>query len=277
MAWSASSESGWTFGASRRTRALLGSLLLACTSAQAGLFDDEEARKAIIDLRAKVELLDKAQKSSVTEAATGQKQIALLEEQLSAMRRSILDLNNQIEIVRTDLAKLRGSDEQAGRGLSEIQQRQRDLTQNLDERLRRLEPVKVVLEGKEVEVLPAEKRDFEAAIATIRGGGFDQAVAQLLRFQRRYPGSQYEDMVRFWYGNALYGKRDYKGAIEVFRAFVAAASDHPRAPEAVLALANSQAETKDPKGARKTLEDLIKAYPQSEAAQAARERLPSLR
>ena len=44
-----------------------------------------------------------------------------------------------------------------------------------------------------------------------------------------------------------------------------------------LALANSQAEMKDTKAARKTLDDLIKAYPKSEAAVAGKERLASLR
>ena len=34
---------------------------------------------------------------------------------------------------------------------------------------------------------------------------------------------------------------------------------------------------KDPKGARKTIEDLIKAYPNSEAAAAGKERLATLR
>ena len=52
---------------------------------------------------------------------------------------------------------------------------------------------------------------------------------------------------------------------------------HARAPEALLAISNVQIELKDTKAARKTLEDLIKAYPQSDAAQAARDRLPKLR
>jgi hypothetical protein len=36
----------------------------------------------------------------------------------------------------------------------------------------------------------------------------------------------------------------------------------------MLAIANCQAELKDTKAARKTIEDLVKAYPKSEAAQA---------
>ena len=53
--------------------------------------------------------------------------------------------------------------------------------------------------------------------------------------------------------------------------------EHARVPEAMLAISNVQIELKDTKAARKTLEDLIKAHPQSDAAQAAKERLPKLR
>jgi tol-pal system protein YbgF len=123
----------------------------------------------------------------------------------------------------------------------------------------------------------AEKRAYDDAMAAIRAGDFERSAGLLAAFQRRFPGSPYLDSVRFWQGNALYGKRDYKEAIAVFRAFVAAAPDHARAPEALLALANSQAEMKDPRGARKTIDELIKAYPKSEAAQAGKERLASIK
>ena len=123
---------------------------------------------------------------------------------------------------------------------------------------------------------PEEKKAFEDAMAIIRTGDFDQAVAALANFQRRYAGSPYTNQARFWLGNALYGKRDYKEAIEAFRVFVTGAPAHPRAPEALLAVANSQAEMKDIKSARKTLEDLMKAYPQSDAAATGRDRLAAL-
>ena len=49
------------------------------------------------------------------------------------------------------------------------------------------------------------------------------------------------------------------------------------APEALLSIANCEAELKDNKAARKTIGELIKLYPKSEAAQAGRERLASLK
>jgi len=255
---------------------VLAALALAASvgGAHAGLFDDEEARKAIVDLRARVAAVDEQFKARTAEAAAAQSQLL---EQVAALRRSLLELNNQLEAMRGEIAKLRGNDEQITRDLADLQRRQKDTSQATEDRLRKLEPTKVALDGKEFVVEQDERKAYEDSIATIRTGEFDKAVVQLMAFQRRYIGSPYTDSVRFWLGNAQYGKRDYKDAVASFRAFVTAAPDHLRAPEALLALANSQAEMKDPRGARKTIDDLLKAYPQSEAAVAGKERLASLK
>ena len=94
---------------------------------------------------------------------------------------------------------------------------------------------------------------------------------------QRYPASGYGDSARFWLGNALYGQKNYKDAITVFRALITGSPTHPRTPEAMLALANCQIEMKDNKSARKTIDELVKAYPASEAATAGRERLVTLK
>ena len=258
----------------QRAALALGVLSALAGPAHAGLFDDEEARKAIVDLRNRVTAVEDGGKARAAEAATANAQLL---EQLGALRRSMLDLNNQLEAMRGELAKLRGNDEQMAREVADIQRRQKDTTQALDDRVRKIEPSKVAIDGKEIVVEPDEKRAYEEAIAAIRSGDFDKSVSLLSTFPRRFLGSGYNDSVRFWLGNALYGKRDYKEAIAAFRGFVSGAPDHPRAPEALLALANSQAEMKDSRGARKTIEDLMKAYPQSEAAQAGKERLASIK
>ena len=58
---------------------------------------------------------------------------------------------------------------------------------------------------------------------------------------------------------------------------VSASPEHSRAPEALLAVANCQLELKDAKAARKTYEELIKSYPQSEAAAVGKDRLTKLK
>ena len=257
-----------------RLQALAGLVLAFSAGASHAIFEDGEARKAIVDLRGRIALVDEQAKTRGTEQATAQ---AAMLEQLTALRRSLLELNNQLESMRGELAKLRGNAEQTTRELAEVQARQKDVGQALDDRLRKVEPVKVSLDGRDFLVEADEKRAYDEAIGLIRNGDFDKAVVALANFQRRYIGSSYGDSVRFWQGNALYGKRDYKEAITVFRAFVAGAPAHVRAPEALLALANSQAEMKDARGARRTIEELVKTYPASEAAVAGKERLASLK
>jgi len=152
-------------------------------------------------------------------------------------------------------------------------------TQGVDDRIKRLEPIRVSVDGREFMADPEEKRQFDEALAGLRGGDFEKASLMFGGFLRRYPGSGYADSARFWLGNALYGKREYKEAITVFRSLANGAPDHPRAPEALLAIANCQVESRPPdnKAARATIGELIKVYPKSEAAQAGRERLAALK
>ncbi len=242
-------------------------VLLGAGAAQAGLFDDDEARRAILDVRARVEQSDKAAKARQDE----------LSAQVDQLRRSLLELNATIEQLRGDLARLRGTDEQLQRDVAELQRKQKDVQQGVDERLRKMEPQKVTLDGKEFLADPEETRLYGDAVGLLRQGEFAPAVNALAAFQRRYPTSGYASAAQYWLANAYYGKRDYKEAIPAFRALVNGAPDHPRAPEALLSIANCQIELKDPKAARKTLDELLKTYPKSEAAQAGRERIASLK
>ncbi len=242
--------------------------------AQAQLFPDNEARRAIVDLRTKVEAEQAQNRAALDALAKTQAELA---ETLAPLRRAVVDLNAEIELLRGEVARLRGSNEQLARDLAELQRRQADLAQGVDERLRRFEPQKVSVDGREFLASPAEKRAFDDALATLRGGNFAAAAGAFTAFVAGHPDSGYVPSARFWLGNALYGKKEYAEAIAVLREFVAKTPTHPRAPEAMLAVANSQLEMKDTKAARQTLADLQKAYPQSEAAAAAKDRLAALR
>ena len=253
-------------------------LALACLAsagpAHAGLFDDEEARKAILDLRARIQAVDEASRQGVVENSAVN---ARLVEQVASLQRSLLELNNQLEMLRSEIATLRGNGEQVLRDMGELQRMQKDAHQNFDERLRKFEPQTVSLDGIEFAASPEEKKAYDDAIAIIRTGDFDGAAAALAAFQTRWPSSGYLPAARFWEGNALYGKRDYKGAIAAFRKLLTDSPSHPKAPEALLAVANSQAEMKDTRSARRTLDSLLKDYPDTEAAVAGKQRLAALK
>lgn len=246
---------------SPRLRGLcVGALLTLSATASHALFSDDEARRAVLEVRQRVDSMQ--QKHT---------------DEMSQVRRSVLDLQQQIEGLRSDVARLTGQNEQLVREASELQRKQKDIAQGVDDRLRQFEPVQVTVDGQQFTADPTEKRDFDAALAQFRSGQFPEARKAFATFVNAYPKSGYLPSARFWLGNTQYAGRDYKEAIANFRSMLAAVPNHERAPEATLSIANCQIEMKDAKAARKTLEDLLKAYPNSEAAVAAKDRLARLK
>lgn len=258
---------------------------LCASVAHAGLFDDDEARKAILDLRQRIDTGRQSSESASQRLQDSQNELVRRStEEATQLRRSLVDLQNQIEALRSDVSRLNGQNEQSARDLAELQRRQRDLAQGqqelvrgVDERVSKFEPSKVSLDGRDFLAQPAERTAFDAALASFRGGDFTAAQSAFLALLSRYPKTGYGPSALFWLGNAQYATRDYKEAITNFRILLTAAPEHPKAPEALLSIANCQIELKDVRGAKKSLEDLTKIYPQSEAALAAKERLARLR
>ena len=242
---------------------LIGFLAGFSVIAHAALFEDDEARRAILDLRQKLDVTQQGLKSQT--------------EDIAVLRRALFELQNQIEALKAEQSALRGANEQLLRELTDIQLKQKDVLQTVDTRLSKFEPVKVVLDGLEFQADPAEKKEFETSLAVFRTGDFAAAQNSLLAFLRKYPTSGYASSTLFWLGNAQYATKDYKESIVNFRKLLSIAPQHARAPEAMLAISNCLVELKDIKAAKKAMEDLVKQYPTSEAAQTAKDRLARLR
>jgi tol-pal system protein YbgF len=259
--------------------------LLSFGAARAALFEDDEARRAILDLRQKVDQIQQRNADQLRKLNEDNTQGSeQLNGQLGQMRRSILELSNLIESLRSELAAVRGQGEQMAREqsqlareLAEVQRRQKDIAQGTEDRLKKFEPSKVTVDGIEFMAEPSEVRDYDAALAVMRKGDFVQALPAFTEFVRRYPASGYQPSALFWLGNLHYSQRSYKEAMTQYRALVTGAPAHLRAPEAMLSIANCQVELKETKAARKTLEDLVKAYARSEAATVASTRLAKLK
>lgn len=258
-----------------RLRSVSLGLILAlaggCGSSHAALFGDDEARRAILELRQRLDQNQTTSRALIEQSALAQSQV------IDQLRGSLLDLQGQIDRLKSELAQSLGAQERLTRDLTELQLRQKDMLSVVDERLRRFEPVLATIEGREVMVDPLEKADFEKAMAFFRQADFPSAQTALSSFLLRHGASAYAPSALFWLGNAQYANKAYKEAMLNFQKLLSTAPTHPRAAEAMLAVSNVQVELKDMKGARKTLEELIAAYPQAETVGTARERLSRLR
>jgi len=226
--------------------------VLLSTGAHAALFEDTDARRAILDLRERVERQG---------------------EEIQNFQRSLLEQQNQFEALREETARLRGEKEE----LTQELRRQQELSQGVDDRLKKFEPTKVKVDGVEFVADPAETKSYEDALAIFRKGDFAAASTAFNDFVKRNPKSGYVVPSLFWLGNAQYANRSYANAIANFNTLLSKAPNHMRAAESMLSVANCQLELKDIKAARKTLADVVKNYPHTEAAAAATERLAKLK
>jgi tol-pal system protein YbgF len=273
--------------ASSARLAVAAALLAAAGAAHAGLFDDDEARKRIDEIRA-------AQEKSARESA---ERIGRLEE--SVRNIGVVDLLRQIETLNAEIAKLRGGIEVLANQNEQIQKRQRDFYLDLDSRLKRLEggsggaqapasaPPAAVASAAETAAPPAkapskeeqarEVKAYDAASGLFRRNDFASAADAFRAFLKDYPQSALAPNATYWIGICQANLKEYKAALATQEGLLARYPQSPKAPDALLAIAAVQSEQGDHGSARNTLEDIIARYPASEAAGKARTRLAATR
>jgi tol-pal system protein YbgF len=254
----------------RALRLLAGTSCLACvllTPARAELFPDNEARRAVVELRERINS-DQADVAS---------RFDKLDQMIQQNTRNQLDLTAQIETLRAELARLRGNIEVLQKDLADTQKRERDLYADVDARIKKVEPQKVVVDGQEVAVEQEQLRGYNAAFDLFRNSQFATAANAFSLFLTQYPQSAYTPLARFWMGNALFASHDFKGAIASHQIFIKTFADHAKVADALVTIGNAQIELGDKSSARKTLREVVDKFSDTQAAQNARDRLAAIK
>ena len=206
------------------------------------IFSDDEARKAILEMRKSVQ----------------------------ASQGAILDLQNQIEKLRTENAQLRGQIESLQKQTDDLTKNQKTYYQDLDNRLTRFEPQTIEVEGVTGVVQAGERSAYEEALNAFQNNQVKKADSDLTAFIRKYPSSPYLPLALFWSGNTKYVLKDYNGSINQLQTLITRFPGHQRVPAAMLTLGNANLESGKKAVAKKVLSDLIAKYPDSDAAKEAK-------
>ena len=234
--------------------------LFGIRGAHAGLFDDTEARRQIDDLTSKVN------------------------ERVDTFSRAQIELLDQIQSLREENARLRGQVETLQYELDAAKKRQQDFYVDLDARLRKLETASGTEEAPAGNATHAsvagdaadpvaETREYEAALNLFKANKIKESAIAFEAFARAHPENTLTPNAYFWQGNALASQREFRRAIDAYRAVAAKWPQNPRAADALLGVAACQQELGDAKNANATLEALIAKYPDASAAATARQRL----
>ena len=249
-------------------------ILLAClcaTPLHAALFEDTEARKKLQEMQLK---------ESELEA-----RIVSLEAVIKSG--SLNDMLNQIELIKQDVSKLRGDIETLRHLNATVEQRQKDLYQDLDGRLRKIEEKSVgnnlALPNKVAETptipevkAPSDQEVFDQANQLLDGMKYKEAFQAFTDFIKQFPSSALLPDAKYGLANAQFSLKNYKASLGTYQKLLDQHPDFEKNPEALLGLANAQIQLALIPEAKKSLKDLIKKYPKSDVIQNAQKRLKVL-
>lgn len=249
-------------------------ILLAClfvSPLHAALFEDTDARKKLQEMQLKETELEA--------------RIVNLEAVIKSG--SLNDMLNQIELMKQDVSKLRGDMETLRHLNATVEQRQKDLYQDLDGRLRRIEekstagslptPNKVAETPPIPEIkVPSDQEVYDQANALLDGLKNKEAFQAFTDFIKQFPNSALLPDAKYALANAQFNLKNYKATIGTYQKLLDQHPDFEKNPEALLGLANAQIQLALIPEAKKSLKDLIKKYPKSDVIQNAQKRLKVL-
>jgi tol-pal system protein YbgF len=247
--------------------------------AHAALFDDKEARKKIIEVEAKQQ-----SDHSATMAA-----IAKIEKRLAALEAVVqgpgfADMQNQIEVLKQEVANLKGDLEVAQHNLETTQTRQKDLYTDTDTRLRRIEGGGDSAGANSGGTAPApapvvEEKDAKAfadADSLSKLAKHKEAFAAFDAFLKEYPNSKLAPDALYGMGYSQFALKNYKSSIATQQKVIDMHPASTKVPDAMYNQANSQIQLSQIASAKKILRDLVAKYPDATITPSAQKRLKML-
>lgn len=223
----------------------------------------------------------------------------------------LVSLLSRVDQLQNEIQRLNGENESLRHELEQIQDRQRKLYLDLDQRLQEqasnsvsptteseqqngVVPSESNPANEQTEMVPSESQDtgseqadntnspvavengeaaYQAALQTLRSGQYEEAVAALAGFPQQYPQSSYLPNAYYWQGEANYVLRNFDAAIANFQTVIDKYPASTKMADATLKLGFSQHELGQINEAKKTLNAVMKDFPNTSAARLAKVRL----
>lgn len=204
--------------------------------------------------------------------------------EVQSQSQGLLDLLNQVERLKAEVASLRGAQEEQAHRLAIADKRQKDLYTDLDGRIKELaarpavaapaqpapaQPVAAPVQAEE------EAKVYQAAFDLIKVGNYKAAIAAFQNFLKAYSGGALAGNAQYWIGFSHFSLAEFKQAAAAQQKLLQAYPDSPKVPDAMLGLARAQLELGEGAAARATLEQIVAKYPGSKAAEYAKQHLAS--
>ncbi len=191
------------------------------------------------------------------------------------------EFSARIESLQQEMQRLQGDAETVNHNIEDLKRKQRELYLDLDHRLRALETAQHSSNGAgdiSPNAVGADDRAvYNAAFATLRDGKYEQAIAELQDFLKKFPTSEHAANAQYWLGEAFYVQHRYDTALIEFERVVARYPASPKFSDAMLKLGLTQYELGAWDKSSQALNAVVTQFPNTSQAQLATQRLEQLK
>jgi len=117
---------------------------------------------------------------------------------------------------------------------------------------------------------------YQRAFTLFQAKNWNDAMLSFEDFVRANPTHEYADNAYYWMGECFYGQTEFALAIGEFQKVAEMYPGGNKVPDALLKIGMSYVSLNNSKSAEKTFRQLVDAYPQSEAAGLAKQKLQKI-
>ncbi|MHB8746833.1 MAG: tol-pal system protein YbgF [Gammaproteobacteria bacterium] len=218
---------------------------------------------------------------------------------------TLVELLTRIDRLQDEMQQMRGHLEEQAHDIEGMQQRQKDMYMELDNRLRKLEqsgataappangdagaappaasdenapaPTDTGTDAGTAAGADNEQGSYQRAFDLLKNAQYPKAIQGFHAFLSRYPDSSLANNAQYWLGEANYVLRDYKTALIEFRKVIDVYPHSSKIPDAMLKIGFIHYAQGNWDKARGTLTQVKARYPGSSAARLADERLRKMK
>ena len=216
---------------------LLSTVLLSVNTSAWALFGDDEARKAILELRDQLKSQQEVQMS--------------LYDRLEKLTKKVEDLTNSV-----------GKEKQNAETIYD----------DLSNRLNEMDPkAKAAAAASDREI--SAKQELDRCLSVFQKGDANQAIKCFSGMTQKYSRTKVYPDALYWLGSSYYMKGNFAQTIATEQRLISGYSKHAKVPEAYLLIGMAQMDSKKTAEAKATFNKLIKLYPKSSAAGLAKKQM----
>ncbi|MGI2194366.1 tol-pal system protein YbgF [Shewanella baltica] len=218
---------------------------------------------------------------------SGDDRLARIERIVKSRQQSELDMQRRLDTLQREVLDLRGLTEQQNYQIEQMQQRQRQLYDELANLSSKASAAPAAAAATSTPSIAStnaassslsETASYESAVnLVLKERKYDDAIPAFHAFIKQYPDSVYAANANYWLGQLLFNKSEFAEAKQAFKTVVDRFSDSNKRGDSLVKLGMIAEKTGDKAGATQYYQQVVKDYANSAAARIAQQQLAAIK